>query len=292
MCCHTLKEMNATRRSEELVGGFYEDTSNPVVLQMPKVVVDGDLRENFPFEGILPNKSFCLALCGPPGSGKSSLMTAMLTGKGASRIYRGVFDQVLVACPQQSLQSLGGDGGPFSRLPEGQHFEDLDEASVSEIIEMCKETRADGGLTLLIIDDLASSLKKGEISKGLMKLALNRRHYQLSIMICLQSLNALPLICRKAISYAILFRPTNKREALSCFEELVSLPRDNALALMAYAYQKPHDFLSIDMNPPVKIFRNFNRISGPGLGILDEEHISNRQRHQRGEGASQEDRYR
>ena len=99
-------------------------------------------------------------------------------------------------------------------------------------------------------------------------------------------------MCIRDSSYAILFRPTNKKESLAVFEELIALPKDNALALMAWAYQDRHDHISVDLNPPVKIFRNFNRISGPGLGILDEEYTSNRQRNQRGEGASQEDRYR
>ena len=262
--------MNATQRSAELIHDFYEDTSNPVVLQLPKVVVDQPLRENFPWEGVLPNKSFFMAVCGPPGSGKSSLVCSLLTGKGKSRVYRNVFDQVLVACPKQSLQSLGGDGGVFRALPDRQHVEDLDDESVQKIVDMCQECRADGGLTLLIIDDLASSLKKGPILKNLMRLALNRRHMLLSIICCLQSLNALPLICRKAISYAIFFRPPNKREQLAIWDELVSLPKNNALALMNWAFQTRHDFISIDMGPPVRLFRNFNRIHGPGLGILDE----------------------
>ncbi len=67
--------------------------------------------------------------------------------------------------------------------------------------------------SLLIMDDLAASLKNLEIQMLLKKIIFNRRHYRLSIIYLVQSYNAMPLaIIRKTISHLACYKPRNKKK--------------------------------------------------------------------------------
>ena len=45
-------------------------------------------------------------LLGKPGSGKTSIVISWLTGKGKNKIFRKVFDNVVVVMPESSRNSL------------------------------------------------------------------------------------------------------------------------------------------------------------------------------------------
>ena len=45
-------------------------------------------------------------ICGKPGSGKTSLMISLLNGKGSNRVYRKVFNHILVVMPPSSIKSM------------------------------------------------------------------------------------------------------------------------------------------------------------------------------------------
>jgi hypothetical protein len=121
----------------------------------------------------------------------------------------------------------------------------------------CETESSEKHYTLLFIDDCASSLKNTNIQKLLQKLVFNRRHLRLSIWIMAQSYNSLPLSLRKNISQAVIFRPCNKREVSTIFDELIYLNKDDQVKVANHVWDTPFNFLFID-TAKGKIFKNFN----------------------------------
>ena len=67
-------------------------------LDVPEFICDGGLAEHLEKHDTLKhlNRYTFDVLCGKPGSGKTSLMIGMMTGKKDKQIYRKVFNHVLV----------------------------------------------------------------------------------------------------------------------------------------------------------------------------------------------------
>jgi hypothetical protein len=78
--------------------------------------VDGELGSHIrePF----PNKSFFWVIVGKPGSGKTPLLVNSLVSSGTNRVYRKVFDKILLVMPPSSRSSL--KDLPFTDLPDDQ----------------------------------------------------------------------------------------------------------------------------------------------------------------------------
>ena len=119
------------------------------------------------------------------------------------------------------------------------------------------------------MDDCAAQLKNAEIQKLLKTLIFNRRHLKLSIWICTQGYNQLPLPIRKTITHAYVFKPANKKELENIFTELIFLPKEQVEALAEHIWDKdsslgkdssldsPHNFMMLDTNRS-SIYKNFN----------------------------------
>lgn len=202
------------------------------------------------------------ALIGSAGSGKTSLMVNMLTSDG---MYKKAFDHVHMCCPKNSIGSLKND--IWESHPADKMHDSLDYTVLDTIHKKCLERAAQKRpeTSLLIIDDMAVFLKKNEIEQKLRELVYNRRHLRLSIWILVQAYNAMPLTLRKTLSHFFLFRPKNKKEAESIWEELMFIPRKDGDGLLQYVYREPHDFLMGDCNNG-DVHRNFNRIDMQGEG--------------------------
>ena len=114
--------------------------------------------------------------------------------------------------------------------------------------------------SLLVLDDVTATLKDRDIQHLLKDLIYNRRHYRLSIMILIQSYNAMPLAIRKTLSHFVAFKPRNKKEYTAIFEELIFLDRDVADRLQRFVFDEPYSFMfvSVDKN---QIHKNFDLLS-------------------------------
>eukprot|EP01041_Mallomonas_annulata_P011714 gene11714-24552_t len=77
----------------------------------------GHIKEPF------PNYSFFWLICGKAGSGKTSLLINSLVAKKANRVYRKVFDKIILVMPMNSRKSLKDN--PLDDLPEDQTFENF-----------------------------------------------------------------------------------------------------------------------------------------------------------------------
>ena len=217
----------------------------------------------------LPNTAFFMALIGSAGSGKTSLMVNFMT---KDEMYHKAFDHVHMVCPKNSLKSLKDD--IWDGHPSEKMHHTLDFGTLNYIQQQCLERAVEKPKpknTLLIIDDMTIFLKKKEIESKLRDLIYNRRHLHLSIMVLVQSYNAMPLDLRKTLSHFFLFRPRNKKEAEAIWEELMFVPKKTGAALLRYTFRDKYDFLMGNCNTG-ELYRNFNLmdIAEEGDDIMSE----------------------
>jgi len=215
----------------------------------------------------LPNQSFCMYICGRPGSGKTSLLVSLLTNKpikGKKCSYRKLFDHIIVCSP--SIKTLGNN--IFDKLPEEQKFEDFDLNLLNFIDEFTESLDPSKEKTLIILDDVASQLKRSMVCEKLLtKLQQNRRHRGLSFIILSQQYKSLPLSCRSTITNLIMFRPINIKEFTFPAEELIPINKKIISEFMQFIFDKKYNFLLIDMSllksAKYRYFKNFDQVLLP-----------------------------
>ena len=120
------------------------------------------------------------AIIGRPGSGKTSLVISFLTGKGDKKVFRKVFNHVLIVMPSSSRNSMKKN--PFKNHPDEKMFEELNYDTIETIYNNLLESSENKQKTLLILDDVGASLKNNEIQKILRKIIYNRRHLKVHII--------------------------------------------------------------------------------------------------------------
>lgn len=203
----------------------------------------------------LPPTAFFWAIIGSAGSGKTSLLINLLTSRQA---YCKAFERVHVIIPSHSVSSLKSN--IFKN--HDRMYEDLDFLTLEKIVERAKDDAEDGLNSLLVIDDMTAALKDQEIQRVFRDAIYNRRHYHLSIILLVQSYNAIPLGIRKTLSHFAMFKPRNKKEYTAIFEELIFLEKDTADRLMRYVFDcgEKYTFLFADVASG-KLHKNFDLLN-------------------------------
>lgn len=238
---------------------FSEKGSSKLVMEPPEFVCDVKIGDSI--EEPLPNTSFFMGIIGSAGSGKTSLLVNLLTMKGA---YERVFDHVHMICPKNSMNSLKKDiwdGHPADKIHNR-----LDFGLLNDLHRKCKErasTKPKPEFTLVIIDDMTVHLKTKDIEMKLREMIYNRRHLRMSVMILVQSYNAMPLSLRKTLSHFALFKPRNKKEAEAIWEELMFVDKKTGNGLLKFVFQNDHDFL-LGNSATGAFYRNFNEVQMHG----------------------------
>jgi KaiC/GvpD/RAD55 family RecA-like ATPase len=198
-------------------------------------------------------------LIGRPGSGKTSLLISFLTCKGKEKIFRKVFDHVLLVMPTSSRNSIKKN--PFEKHDAEKMFEDLDFDTIGNIYERLKKSSEEGETTFLILDDVGSSLKNIEIQKMFRKIIYNRRHLKVHVFVLLQSFLSVPKEIRKIFTNLIMFKPS-KVEFQNLFDELFETKKDLAMDVMRFTYDVPHQYLFLNVESQ-KMYKNFDEIIFP-----------------------------
>ena len=210
-----------------------------------------------------PNQSFFWLIVGKAGSGKTSLLINALNMKKENRVYRRVFDRIVLVMPSNSRKSLKKN--PLDDLPDDQVFENMDHT----VIDKIKEIRSDfdeldkkkkrSRRQLLILDDITAYLKQKENVKTLIELATNRRHLKLSIILLVQYIRAVPRPVRFQITNVAFFKPSNELDLKIIQEEFVNLKKDVFDNLKRLVFQNAHDFLMVDKNNET-FYKNMQKI--------------------------------
>jgi hypothetical protein len=205
----------------------------------------------------VPNRNgFISVFCGSGGSGKTNLLLNMFKSKA---VYRAKFTNVFYICPMSSFLSL--EKHPFSEHDKVYHelTVDLLEDIYQQLIAI-KEEEDDPEYACVIIDDMASSLKDKDIQRQLNKMLIKARHIQCGFIFTLQSYYYFPLMLRKQITNAILFKTKNKKEFETICSELINLNKEDALKLFNYVYDAPYTHMDLD-TVDNKIYKNFNLLT-------------------------------
>ena len=198
------------------------------------------------------------AIIGKPGSGKTSLLVSMLTGKSDKKVFRKVFDHLLLVMPSSSRNSMKKN--PFKKHPDDKMFEELNYDSITTIYDKLKTSSENKEKTLLILDDVGAVLKNAELGKLLRQIIYNRRHLKCHIVILLQSFLSIPKEIRKLITNCFMFKPS-KVEFENFCDELFETKKDMALEIMKIAYAHPEDHNYIMLNVETqKMYRKFYEI--------------------------------
>jgi hypothetical protein len=232
-------------------------------LKLPQFLCDYPLKKDVPppFDLMLTGFKF-IVFCAKPGMGKTSLLVSCLLD---SKIMRKTFNHVFVCMPRSSRASLKKN--PFDKHDESKLFDDLD--SLSEIYQMLEHNSGEGETSLLVIDDLQSSLKRPDINLMINRIASNRRHLKTSIIICLQNYNLLPLSSRKLINILVTWKPSVK-EWESISDEMIDHSDKVKEEIYEYAFKRNnddgHNWLLIDTISG-RMFAMFDEIQNTSYDI-------------------------
>jgi KaiC/GvpD/RAD55 family RecA-like ATPase len=202
------------------------------------------------------NKFGFSGIIGRPGSGKTSLLISFLTATGKSRIFKKVFNNILLVMPTSSRNSLKKN--IFSNLPEEKTYEDLSVSSITDIYNHLEEYSADNENTLLILDDVGASLKNPEIGKILRKIIYNRRHLKVHIITLLQSFLSVPKEIRKLYDNLFLFKPP-KTEFITLMDEVFEQKKHLCNDILSFVFDKEHQYLMMNV-PTQRLYKGFDEL--------------------------------
>ena len=253
------KTVNDVKRVKDPMKGLpkhgIREIENDVTIVPPKFVVDKVLAKGIPKP--LPDKSFFMVLSGPPGSGKSSMLVSLCTAKPPNKVYRGVFDQIILCMPEHSRNSMETDA--FQGIDKRKVFDELNDKTIQQIFSQVEKFSKQGEQTLLILDDQASFLKASPmISKTLAHMMNNRRHLRLSCIATLQVFNFLPMVLRKVVTHLVFWKPRHRNE-LESLQELMNLDKQQMLQLIQYSFRDKHDHMMV-VPESGDLYRNFNTL--------------------------------
>ena len=229
-------------------------------LDIPNFICDDGINPNLNNYPMLShfNKYCFTGVIGKPGSGKTSLIMSWLTSK---KVFRKMFHHVLVVMPTSSINSM--KKSPFKDHPDDKMYNELNFDTLSTIKQRLEESSENKQSTLLIMDDIGASLKNNSIKNLMREIIYNRRHLKVSIIVLLQSYLSLEREIRKLFNNVIMFKPS-KVEFENLFEELFETNKDVALDIMNIAYEKPHDYIVLNVDSQ-KIYKGYDEI------IVDKE---------------------
>lgn len=210
-----------------------------IELVMPAMLVDGKLSDSIPEP--LPNQASFWGFFGPPRSGKSSAVIALLTGH-----YRQVFHNVIYIVPASSFASVRDN--PLAQVKHVYH--EFDAETLDDVMDIVKASSKKGHHTLVLVDDFMTALKDAPLRRQFEKLVANRRHLRTSLWVISQNYIALPLSTRKLLSHTLFFRPNNLRETESFRSELFPMSRHDFQVIFnhVFASGNKHDFMFVDVD--------------------------------------------
>ena len=199
------------------------------------------------------NKHHTCAIIGRPGQGKSSLVYSFFKSKN---MLKKCFDTIFYICPANSMLSMSDN--IFSKLPEDQIFNELDGDVLDTIIQRAKD-REDGDKIAIIIDDMASQLKNGDVQKALKQIAMNKRHLGIyATFILSQTWKSVPFEVRRLYDNIIVFK-ISPDEMESMFIETLPQYKDYSQEIQKMVYNKPHEYLVINTGSG-RLFKKFDEI--------------------------------
>ena len=223
----------------------------------------------------LPDTSgFCMVICGPSGSGKSSALYSIMTKRKKNKqrqSYRKVFDKIYIISPTMANSSMKNDA--FKDIPKNQVYRSLTLEGLTELEEVIQENREDGLNSVIILDDVGSQLKKSQaIEKKLTQMIQNRRHDFANYFILIQKFRDLQCGVRNNMSHFLFYKPKTQPEKTAISDELFPFKKHKFDQLFNYVFENSdnYSFMFIDLSLKKTNKFIFHRKFNP-LQITDNE---------------------
>jgi len=188
---------------------------------------------------------------GSMGAGKTSLIVSLLRN-----VFKKCFHSIYVIMPPNSRASLQND--IFSKLPNDQVYDDLNENVLNDIYSKLKDNSSEGYFSLLIIDDFQDMFKQKSIEKLLQKIILKMRHIRTTTFLLQQNVKSLPRNLRLLVSNYITF-DLGKSQMMDLFEESIQLDKNKFQEVMDLGFKQKHDWLLINLRNK-NMYAKFDKI--------------------------------
>jgi len=176
---------------------------------------------------------FRMAVVGSSGSGKSNLVQNLTQRGGKNAVYNKKFTNVFYISPSLGSMTVK------PKLPLDRQYESLND--LKEILNRIQTDEECDGRTLLILDDIAASLKQGgDTADDIKKIMMNNRHLgrpllddngnqlesgAVSSIIVAQKYTSLPRYIRSQITHWCIFPSASKQELNSIYEDCIHVDR-------------------------------------------------------------------
>lgn len=233
--------------------------------------------------GVLPRHPFRLSVCGPSHSGKSVLISSLLT---RPEMYGNYFDKgnVIVISPTattidgMALDSTYSECGiPSSNIFHPEHAETVLERVFQLKKEEKKKKKNGGKLTpvLIILDDIVHDQRLLRRSKNIERCFTAGRHSSLSCILASQYWFGIPKPIRLQTTYMCMFQ--SRRQDVIQFCEDYSPPGiDHHIFVQqveTLLNSEPHVFITVNLQVPMsKRYRlKFNE---PPLTFTEKKNIA------------------
>lgn len=259
---------------------FVETKNNKLDLDKIKMNCDGCLSEELVEPLSSFRSGFNLLIAGYSGSGKTSLLVNLLSKpkkQGIRQSFKNLFSNIVVVSP--SLHTLKNN--VFKDLADEKQYKEFNEEMLDNFYELLDKIKAEEiteaeeqdrppepQYTLLILDDVASSLRKNKkLEQRFINLLQNRRHLGyggVSVISIVQSVVQVAPQHRNNLSHLITFKPKNKKEEERIYTEFVNQPNKFMDDFFNYFFQDKYDFMLIDLtlrdNPDFVFYRKYNKV--------------------------------
>lgn len=188
-------------------------------------------------------------IIGKPQSGKTSFLYALFKSK---KLMRCIYNRIFLFQPQKSRNSMK-DPLFENGIPDDRKYDELTEENLENVLSNLHE-----GCNVIIFDDMTAYLKDNEIQKKLKEMVMNRRHMHLSLIFLCQTFKSVPLQVRKLFNNLIVFK-CSVNEMKDIFDELVEGRKNEMLDIMKLVYDKPHQYLFINLDNQ-RMFKDFDEL--------------------------------
>jgi len=205
-----------------------------IPLKFPKILADKllDPKREQILEP-LPNTHFTALFIGKPRSGKSTYAFSLISTKNAA--YFKIFDNIHIVIPPDSLTSLGNNQiKNHKRIYHELTSETLNNIN-SDIDKLISEKKKDGN-SLIIYDDVGSSVKNSDIQYNIQSMSWNFRHRLTTQWYLLQTLRSLPLPVRKCATILIIFNIGKVEQDLVYNEFMTFISKSQWEAILIHTY--------------------------------------------------------
>ena len=275
---NNIEDIEITKNNDDMEFVLKEDKKGVLKVNKFNIEIKRDAKNDSieapsPF---FPKIPFSMYIVGQVKAGKSTLLSNILP------LYMDAFDKVFFISPTHNLCPEAIN--LLDTYPEIESYGNIE--AVDVIVK--KMTSVNKGKSpnkklkaLLIMDDMIADIKKygRRDSNFIKKLALNRRHIGISMIILSQVFRECPNAIRSNQSSFAVFRLENQLERKKVIEELSGfLGVKKFEKLFVDATTDPYSFLSINFDASEKKYqysKNFNEIILTNDIIKDKEYIFN-----------------